>query len=161
MWREAQKLKGDKHSVSPLLLIQPNFDDDDLRDDIRENALEFRQDENGRGSLNPDDRLQIMDIIEREREGISPIDSPFGKIQESYDDQIRSSNFGAIDDAEHTVQDNVEKGEAYDRYVLLASQQEEEEERDRFIALAKQTREEEMLSYRQGDTEEDRYVCLA
>ena len=161
MWREAQKLKGDKHSVSPLLLIQPNFDDDDLQDDIHENALEFRQDENGRGSLNPDDRLEIMDVIEREREGILPIDSPFGKIQESYDDKIRSTNFTVVDNAEHTVQDNVEKGEAYDRYVLLASQQEEEEERDRFIALAKQTREEEMLSYRQGDTDEDRYVCLA
>ncbi len=162
MWKEAEKLKGDKHFVSPLLLIQPNFDDDNLREDIHENALEFRQDENGRASFNADDdRLEIMDIIEREREGNSPTDSSYGKIQESYDGKIRSSNFRPVDDAERTVQDNVDKGEAYDRYVFLASQQEEEEERDRFIALAKQTREEEMLSYRQGDTDEDRYVCLA
>jgi len=53
------------------------------------------------------------------------------------------------------------KGEAYDRYVSLASQQEEEEERERYIALAKQTREEEFLIYQRGEIDDDRYVCLA
>lgn len=162
MWKEAEKLKGDNHAVLPLLLIEPNLDDEKLRNDLHhENVLEFRQDENGPGSVNANDRHEIMDIIEREREENSPVDSAFAKIEEAYDVQIRPMNFNADNEAEQTVQENFDKGEAYDRYVLLASQQEEKEERDRFIALAKQSREEEMLSYRQGDTDDDRYVCLA
>ena len=162
MWNEAEKLKGDNHTVLPLLLIEPNIDDDKLWNDLHyDNVLEFRQDENGPGSVNANDRHELMDIIEREREENSPADSAFAKIEEAHDVQTRPLKLNTYDDAEQTVQENLDKGEAYDRYVFLASQQEEEEERNRFIALAKQSREEEMLSYRQGDTDDDRYVCLA
>ena len=65
------------------------------------------------------------------------------------------------DQFHHRPNKTKEKKEAYDRYVCLASEEDEEEERERYIALAKQTREEEWLSYKREENDDERYVCLA
>lgn len=98
---------------------------------------EARQEENDRGDIESQARHDTLDTVEREQDrgGNRPM-SPFDFVSQN------------------------KKGEAYDRYVILANEQEEEEDRERYIALAKQTREEELMSFERED-EEERYVCLA
>ena len=177
LWKESEKLKGGSFSSSSFFFAQQSLDHGNRHNTLANNPPERRQDENDREVAKSQIRYEGMDVIEKERELHSQTNSSlFGKPHgarnpsETRDDRYHTFNANTRNnDSDVPPQDFLflsertknHKGEAYDRYVLLASQQEEEEERERYIALAKQTREEELLSYRHGDTSEERYVCLA
>lgn len=156
LWKMTEKQKGENHPTQTL-------NDGNLQNALVNSPPENRQDEN---STKIQMQYEEMDIIERQREGYSQDESSFGRThpEETRDDQCHALNVITEESADNVIfqaRNGKDKGEAYDRYVLLASQQEEEEERERYIALAKQTREEELLSYRQADNDGERYVCLA
>jgi len=166
LWTAAEKLNR-KNPPKPISYLEHQI----LADGNQQTALvisppENRQDEN---STKAPVRYEDMDIIERQREGYSGNESPSGKgldqrnLDETRDDQYHASNGSTEEIIEKIILEDMKgnKGDAYDRYVLLANQQEEEEERERYIALAKQTREEELLIHREGDSDGERYVCLA
>lgn len=163
LWKTEEEKKRENHPIPPSYRKQQTLNHENLQITSVNSPPENRQDEN---STKSQIRYEDMDIIERQREGYSQNESSFGGThpEEVRDDQCHASNGiteESVDNIILQARKKKDKGEAYDRYVLLASQQEEEEERERYIALAKQTREEEFLSYRQADNDGERYVCLA
>ncbi len=164
LWTAAEKLIG-KNPPKPISYVEHQILDDGNRQNVFVvTPLENRQDESSTKALI---RYEDMDIIERQREGYSGSESPSGRSldqkhrEETRDDQYHASNEITGENIEKLILEDMSKGDAYDRYVLLANQQEEEEERERYIALAKQTREEELMIHREGDSDGERYVCLA
>jgi hypothetical protein len=163
LWEAADKLNGTSDPPSPLYHTQ-TLEDGNRYNHVAMDRPERRQEENDRERTEPQVRYETLDAIERER------DRPMNPaITETRDDRCHAfdtnvqnvDNVFPRDSLFSSVSTRNHKGEAYDRYVSLASQQEEEEERERFIALAKQTREEELLSYKRGEKDDERYVCLA
>jgi hypothetical protein len=163
MRKAEDKLKSSSNPPSPLYQTQ-NLEDEKWYNDVALDRPERRQEENDREGTQPQVQYDTLDTIEIGRD--RPMDT---SITETRDDRLHTFDTNAQNDDEvfprHSLFSSVStrnyKGEAYDRYVTLASQQEEEEERERFMALAKQTREEELLSYNRGDKDDERYVCLA
>jgi len=148
----AENLKGNSAPL-PLLEITESLEDANWQDPEIKPIPEGRQDRNDdREAITSLTRNETMDIIERERERCDPV----------VDTKEKNKNYTFALPESTIVRGLIpkDKGEAYDRYVNLASQQEEEEERDRLIALARETREEELESDRLGGGDE-RYVCLA
>lgn len=158
LWEAVDKLNGSSNPPSQTL------EDGKGYNHVALDRPERRQEENDREGTQPQVRYDTLDAIERERD--RPMDTA---ITETREDRLHTLNTNVQNDDDvfprHSLFSSVStrnyKGDAYDRYIALASQQEEEEERERFIALAKQTREEELLSYNRGEKDEERYVCLA
>uniref|UniRef100_A0A7S4AIK7 Uncharacterized protein n=1 Tax=Pseudo-nitzschia australis TaxID=44445 RepID=A0A7S4AIK7_9STRA len=132
-------------------------------------TLESRQQDSNNNEENNNTGNVYKNFEARNGETNGPINRPYTEIiyttRKVYGDRHKAFNRTAEQGLQnchfYNNEESRSKGDAYDRYISLASQADDEKDRKRYVALAKQTREEEMSSHQREESSEERYVCLA